>query len=121
MRICAKKHNLPEINSAESYATYLKAIAKDEKGITAFGAKPADGWKFHELDQTLLEQNNNFNLVDASLLPLAYKLDDASGKVFNIYDTPEFTSLLQYYKDLADNGAWSKNVVSNKKTMYGRM
>lgn len=113
-----KKHNLPEINSPESYATYLKAIAKDEKGITAYGAKPADGWKFHELDQTLLEQNNNFKIVDRSLLPLAYKLDDASGKVFNIYDTPEFTSLLQYYKDLADNGAWSKNVVSNKNDVW---
>ena len=113
-----KKYNLPEINSPESYANYLKTIAKEESTITAYGAKPADGWKWHELDQTLLEQNNDFNLVDANLLPLAYKLDDATGKVFNIYDTPEFTELLKYYKDLADNGAWSKNVVSNKNDVW---
>ncbi|WP_249897411.1 DUF3502 domain-containing protein [Paenibacillus sp. PK3_47] len=113
-----KKYNLPEINSPETYADYLKTVAKEEQGVTAFGAKPADGWKFHELDQTLLEQNNDFNLVDANLLPLAYKLDDATGQIFNIYDTPEFTELLKYYKDLADNGAWSKNVVSNKNDVW---
>ncbi|MHA6529519.1 DUF3502 domain-containing protein [Paenibacillus sp. BAC0078] len=113
-----KKYNLPEINSPETYANYLKTVAKNEKGITAYGAKPADGWKWHELDQTLLEQNNNFNLVDPNLTPLAYKLDDASGKIFDIYDTPEFKQLLTYYKDLADNGAWSKNVVSNKNDVW---
>jgi putative aldouronate transport system substrate-binding protein len=113
-----KKYNLPEINSLESYATYLKTVAKEETGITAYGAKPADGWKWHELDQATLEQNNDWNLVDANLLPLAYKLDDATGKVFNIYDTPEFRELLTYYKDLADNGVWSKNVVSNKNDVW---
>ncbi|WP_343049535.1 ABC transporter substrate-binding protein [Paenibacillus phytohabitans] len=113
-----KKYNLPEINSLESYATYLKTVAKEETGITAYGAKPADGWKWHELDQATLEQNNDWNLVDANLLPLAYKLDDATGKIFNIYDTPEFRELLTYYKDLADNGVWSKNVVSNKNDVW---
>lgn len=113
-----KKHNLPEINSLESYGTYLKTVAEKEKGITAYGAKAADGWKWHELDQATLEQNNDWNLVDANLLPLAYSLDDASGKIFNIYDTPEFKELLNYYKDLADSGVWSKNVVSNKNDVW---
>jgi putative aldouronate transport system substrate-binding protein len=116
-----KKYNLPEINSLESYANYLKMVAKSEKGINAYGAKAADGWKWHELDQTTLEQNNDWNLVDASSLPLAYKLDDASGKVFDIYDTPEYKQLLAYYKDLADNGVWSKNVVSNKNDVWQDM
>lgn len=115
-----KKYNLEPVNSPETYAAYLKAIAANEKGVNAFNAKGADGWKWHELDQILLEQANDFNLVDYSM-PLAYKLDDATGQVFNIYDTPEFKSLLTYYKDLADNGAWSKNIVSNKNDVWQDM
>lgn len=113
-----KKYNLPEINSLETYGEYLKTVANNEPGITAYGAKAADGWKWHELDQATLEQHNDWNLVDANLMPLAYRLDDPSGQVFNIYDTPEFTELLEYYKDLADNGVWSKNVVSNKNDVW---
>ncbi|KAA8997183.1 DUF3502 domain-containing protein [Paenibacillus spiritus] len=115
-----KKYNLEPVTSPETYAAYLKAIAQNEKGMNAFGAKPADGWKWHELDQILLEQKNDWNLVDYNF-PLAYKLDDASAKVFNVYDTPEFASLLTYYKDLADSGAWSKNIVSNKNDVWQDM
>ncbi|MDQ0060654.1 ABC transporter substrate-binding protein [Paenibacillus harenae] len=115
-----KKHNLPEVNSPESFANYVKTIAANEKGINAYNAKAADGWKWHELDQILLEQQNEWNLVDYSM-PLAYKLDDATGKIFNVYDTPEFKALVTYYKDLADNNAWSKNVVSNKNDVWQDM
>lgn len=112
-----KKYNIDPINSPETYANYVKTIAANEKSLNAFGAKPADGWKWHELDQILLEQQNEWNLVDYSM-PLAYKLDDASGKVFNVYDTPEFRQLLEYYKDLADNKGWSKNIVNNKNDVW---
>ncbi|CAM3635168.1 DUF3502 domain-containing protein [Cohnella lubricantis] len=115
-----QKYNLPEINSLESYANYLKTVAQNEKGITAYGAKAADGWKWHELDQATLEHNNDFKVIDTRV-PLAIKLDDATGKVFNIYDTPEFKELLAYYKDLADNGVWSKNVVNNKNDVWQDM
>ncbi|CAM3982287.1 DUF3502 domain-containing protein [Paenibacillus alkaliterrae] len=115
-----KKHNLDPVNSPETFANYVKTIAANEKGINAYNAKAADGWKWHELDQILLEQQNEWNLVDYNM-PLAYKLDDASGKVFNVYDTPEFKELLKYYKDLADNNAWSKNVVSNKNDVWQDM
>ncbi|WP_123039395.1 DUF3502 domain-containing protein [Cohnella candidum] len=112
-----KKYNLPAVNSPETFANYLKTLAQNEKGILPFQAKAADGWKWHELDQILLEQQNEWNLVDYNI-PLAYKLDDASGKVFNVYDTPEFKQLLTYYKDLSDNKAWSRNVVSNKNDQW---
>ncbi|MBW7458912.1 ABC transporter substrate-binding protein, partial [Paenibacillus sepulcri] len=115
-----QKYNLEPVNSPETFAAYLKAIAANEKGINAYGAKPADGWKWHELDQILLEQQNDWNLVNYDI-PLAYKLDDAKGQVFNVYDTPEFKQLLTYYKDLADNQAWSKNVVSNKNDVWQDM
>lgn len=115
-----KKYNLDPVNSPETFANYVKTIAANEKGINAYNAKAADGWKWHELDQILLEQKNEWNLVDYNM-PLAYKLDDASGKVFNIYDTPEFKELLKYYKDLAENNAWSKNIVSNKNDVWQDM
>jgi putative aldouronate transport system substrate-binding protein len=113
-----EKYNLEPIDSPETYAAYLKAVAANEPGVSAYGAKPADGWKWHELDQALLEQANEWNLVDANSMPLAYRLDDATGQVFNVYDTPEFGELLKYYKDLADNGAWSRNIVSNKNDIW---
>lgn len=112
-----KKYNLEPVTSPETYAAYVKAIAANEKGINAFQAKAADGWKWHELDQIMLEQQNEWNLVDYNF-PLAYKMDDATGKVFNVYDTPEFKQLLAYYKDLADNNGWSRNVVSNKNDVW---
>lgn len=114
------KYNLEPVNSPETYATYLKTIAANEKGMGAFGAKPGDGWKWHELDEVLLEQQNNWKVVDPNV-PFAFKMDDPAGKVFNVYDTPEFTELLKYYKDLVDNGAWSKNVISYKNDVWQDM
>ncbi|MEK5477899.1 ABC transporter substrate-binding protein [Paenibacillus sp. FSL R5-0407] len=115
-----KKYNLEPINSPETYAAYVKAVGANEKGVSAFGAKPADGWKWHELDQALLEQQNEWNLIDYSF-PLAYKLTDEKGQLFNVYDTPEFRELLTFYKDLADNKGWSKNIVSNKNDVWQDM
>ncbi|WP_028611618.1 ABC transporter substrate-binding protein [Paenibacillus harenae] len=115
-----KKYNLDPVNSPESFAKYVITIAANEKSINAYNAKPGDGWKWHELDQILLEQNNEWNLVDANF-PFAYKLDDVTGKVFNVYDTPEFKELLKYYKDLADNNVWSKNIVNNKNDIWQDM
>jgi putative aldouronate transport system substrate-binding protein len=107
-----KKYNLPEINSPEAYATYLKTIAQKEKGTTPFTPETGD-WKYHNLDRVLLKQQLEWNMFDLDL-PFAFKLTDEAGKVFNVYETQEFKDLLVYYKDLADNNAWSKNVLNSK-------
>ncbi|WP_337100580.1 ABC transporter substrate-binding protein [Paenibacillus sp. YIM B09110] len=107
-----KKYNLPEINSPETYATYLKAIAQNEPGVTPFTPETGD-WKYHNLDRVLLKQQQEWNMFDLDL-PFAYKLSDDKGQVFNVYETQEFKDLLLYYKDLADNNAWSKNVLNSK-------
>lgn len=107
-----KKYNLPEINSPESYATYLKTIAENEKGIVPFTPETGD-WKYHNLDRVLLKQQNEWNMFDLDL-PFAFKLTDEKGQVFNVYETQEFKDLLVYYKDLADHNAWSKNVLNSK-------
>lgn len=115
-----KKYGLEPVNSPETFAAYVKAVGAGEPGMSAYGAKPADGWKWHELDQILLEQRNDWNLVDYSM-PLAYRLDDPEGRVFNVYDTPEFGSLLAYYKDLADHNGWSRNTITNKNDVWQDM
>ncbi|ASA26628.1 sugar ABC transporter substrate-binding protein [Paenibacillus donghaensis] len=107
-----KKHNLPEINSPETYATYLKGIAQNEKGVSPFTPETGD-WKFHNLDRVLLKQQTEWNMFDFDL-PFAFKLTDEKGQVFNVYETQEFKDLLVYYKDLANNNAWSKNVLNSK-------
>ncbi|MFC4598489.1 ABC transporter substrate-binding protein [Cohnella hongkongensis] len=115
-----KKYHLEPVSDPETFAAYLKAVGTGEPGISAFGAKPADGWKWHELDQILLEQQNEWNLVDYSI-PFAYRLDDPEGRVFNVYETPEFRELIAYYKDLADRSGWSKNVITNKTDVWQSM
>lgn len=107
-----KKYNLPEINSPEAYANYLKTISGKEKGVTPFVPETGD-WKLHNLDRILLKQQNEWNLFDLDL-PMGFKLDDPAGKVFNLYETPEFKELVYYYKDLAENNAWSKSALNSK-------
>lgn len=115
-----KKYNLELVNSPESFAVYAKTIAENEKGMSGFAAAAGGGYKWHELDNILLEQQNEWRLVDPNM-PFAFKLDDPKGTVFNVYDTPEFEKLLVYYKDLADNGVWSKNVVNSKNDIWQDM
>ncbi|WP_438432148.1 ABC transporter substrate-binding protein [Gorillibacterium sp. sgz500922] len=107
-----KKYNLPEINSPEAYATYLKTIAEKEKGVIPFTPETGD-WKFHNLDRVLMKQQFEWHTFDLDL-PIAFRLDDPKGTVFNVYETPEFKQLALYYKDLADHNVWSKNVLNNK-------
>ncbi|TFE28647.1 ABC transporter substrate-binding protein [Cohnella luojiensis] len=107
-----KKYNLPVIDSPEAYTNYLKAVAANEKGVIPFTPETGD-WKLHNLDRVLLKQQRDWNMLDFDL-PLGFKLTDEKGQIFNVYETPEFKELLLYYKDLADNNAWSKNVLNSK-------
>lgn len=112
-----KKYNLEPVTDPETFAAYTKTIAKNESGMSGFATAVGGGYKWHELDNMLLEQQNEWRLVDPNM-PFAYRLDDETGTVFNVYETPEFSELLVYYKDLADNGVWSRNVVNSKNEVW---
>ncbi len=107
-----KKYNLPAIDSPEAYANYLKTVAQNEKGVIPFTPETGD-WKYHNLDRVLLKQENEWNMFDLDM-PFAFKLNDSKGQVFNVYETQEFKDRVNYYKDLADNNAWSKNALNSK-------
>ncbi|CAH1208366.1 hypothetical protein PAECIP111892_03097 [Paenibacillus auburnensis] len=112
-----QKYNLPEVNSLESFATYLKTIAKNEKGVTAYSDAAGNGVVWHDLDLQTLFQLNNWRLLNYAV-PIAFKADDPTGKLFNVIETPEYKDLLNYYKDLADNGVWPKNIINNKADIW---
>jgi putative aldouronate transport system substrate-binding protein len=107
------KHNIPEVNDMESLANYMKTVAQNEKDMLAFLSSPPGKGQFNALDEVLLLGKNNWRLVEPTL-PLAYKYDDPNGQLFNIYETPEFKELLGYYKELADLGVWSKDILNNQ-------
>ncbi|MDR6553175.1 extracellular solute-binding protein [Paenibacillus qinlingensis] len=104
-----EKYSLPPITDGASFAKYSDTIAKNEKGVTPFGATLGT---VHTLDTLLLLQKNNWKQIDGT--PFAFNANDATGKVFNIYDTPEFKELLTYYKTLAENGSWMRDVLTYK-------
>ncbi|SDT38093.1 putative aldouronate transport system substrate-binding protein [Paenibacillaceae bacterium GAS479] len=108
-----EKYGLEPVNSPETYAAYLKAVAKNEKGMTPYGLESAET-STHNLDKQLLVQKNNWK--EFTGLPFTVKTDDAKAQVFNMYETPEFDQLLTYYKDLADNGGWSRNALTSKSS-----
>ncbi|MCM3746321.1 DUF3502 domain-containing protein [Paenibacillus pasadenensis] len=106
-----EKYGLEPVNSPETYAAYLKAVAKNEKAMTPYGLESAETTN-HNLDKLLLIQKNNWK--EFSGLPFSVKTTDEKAQVFNMYETPEFDQLLTYYKDLADNGGWSRNALTTK-------
>jgi len=108
-----KKYNLPSLQSPEDFANYLTTLADNEKGLIPFNIAAGNGAFFHELDPIFVEQNNEWNLVDNGL-PLAYSMNDNAGKIFNFFETPEYSQTLALYKTLSEKGAWPKNVVNNK-------
>lgn len=104
-----EKYNLPPITDGASFEKFTDAIVKNEKGVTPFGPTLAS---MNALDTPLLMQKNNWKPIDGT--PFAVSIGDASGKVFDIYDTPQFKELLTYYKNLADNGTWMRDVLTYK-------
>lgn len=112
-----KKYNLPAIKTPDDFANYLITLAENEKGLIPFNIEAGNGWFFHALDVILVEQKNEWKLVDNGL-PLAYKMTDDKGIVFNFFETPEYKETLALYKKLADSGAWPKNVINNKSNTW---
>ncbi|WP_199615876.1 ABC transporter substrate-binding protein [Paenibacillus alkalitolerans] len=107
------KYNLSPVTDSASLKDYLITVAQKEKDLIAFKSSPPGKGQFNALDEVLLLGENNWRLVDPTL-PLAYNIEDPKGQLFNIYETPEFQQLMIYYKELAEQGVWSKDILNNK-------
>lgn len=54
--LCKKNnHNLDPVTNPETFAAYTKALAKIEQGMFSFATAAGGGYKWHELDNMLLE------------------------------------------------------------------
>lgn len=101
-----QKHNLPELKTYDDYVTYLKTVAEKEKNF-----KPSIG--VSEFNAVELVQPNEWNFV-VPQMPVAYKVTDNSGKLFNFVDTPEFVTFSKKMYDTQKTGAWSRDAIANK-------
>ncbi|KQX64879.1 MULTISPECIES: ABC transporter substrate-binding protein [unclassified Paenibacillus] len=101
-----QKYNLPELKTYDDYVTFLKTVAEKEKDF-----KPSIG--VSEFNAIELVQPNEWNFV-VPQLPVAYKVTDGSGKLFNYVDTPEFADFAKKMNDTQKTGAWSRDAIANK-------
>ena len=108
-----EKYNVPPIKNVDDLTNYLKTVAKNDKDLQAWAHTIQAG----DLDLLSLYQPNNWYWggVDGGLVDgFTYNITDTSGKIFSVFDTPEYPKQLQLEKDLADNGVWSKNAIVSK-------
>lgn len=108
-----EKYKIAPVKSVDELSNYLKTVAKNEKDLQAWGNTGEPG----SLDKmTIYQPNEWFNggATGGIVNGLTYKITDPSGKIFSVYDTPEYAKQLQLTKDLADNGVWSKNAIVSK-------
>ncbi|MDQ6422982.1 ABC transporter substrate-binding protein [Paenibacillus sp. LHD-117] len=101
-----EKHGIPEVKTLDDYQNYLKVIAEKEKSIIPSLGPGEGSW---------LEfvQPNEF--ADAMYpLPIGYKMNDATGKVFSYMDTPEYTEYIEKMYTAAQAGAWQRDAIVSK-------
>ncbi|UUZ96783.1 ABC transporter substrate-binding protein [Paenibacillus sp. P25] len=101
-----EKYGLPPLKTYDDYVTFLKTVAEKDKAFTpSIGAS--------EFNTIELIQPNEWNFV-VPRLPIVYKLNDASGKLFNYADTPEFEKFANQMYATAKTGAWSRDALTSK-------
>lgn len=101
-----EKYGLPEPKNYDDYVKFLKTVAEKEKGVTpSIGAS--------EFNTVELLQPNEWNYV-VPQYPIGYKVTDASGKLFNYAETPEFAAFVKQMNEAAKSGAWSRDAITSK-------
>jgi putative aldouronate transport system substrate-binding protein len=101
-----EKYGMQPLKTYNDYVAYLKAVAEKDKAFTpSLGAS--------EFNSIELVQANEWNFV-VPQLPIAYNLNDKSGKLFNYVDTPEFEKFAAQMFDSAKSGAWTRDALVSK-------
>ncbi|MBX4268368.1 ABC transporter substrate-binding protein [Clostridium estertheticum] len=109
-----EKYHIPAITSQAGLEKYYETIAKNEKDIV-----PIINGGGQNLQFPLELQANGFTGVMGTYGSdpiLGYKMNDTTGKVFSIIDTPEYKDYAVKMKKYADSGYWSKSSISSKET-----
>ena len=107
-----EKYGVPVLKSYADIVTYLKAIGKNESGITPLtdlgsgvGGRWFGAWAYGR---------NLTGVGSLSAYSLAFDQNKNDGKIFSIPESPEYLEYAKTQKELQDTGVISKSANSNK-------
>ncbi|CAM4510776.1 putative aldouronate transport system substrate-binding protein [Paenibacillus endophyticus] len=105
-----EKYNLPEVKSLTDFVNFLTTVAKNEKGMTAFGG-PSVNINPNPIPIIFGDLERAF--VHGSA-PLIYELNSPNPKISNYLDDPEYAGRLEMLYEMAQNGVWEKDSIVSK-------
>ncbi|WP_176835492.1 MULTISPECIES: ABC transporter substrate-binding protein [unclassified Paenibacillus] len=105
-----EKYKLPEVKSLTDYVNFMTTVAKNEKGITAFGG-PSVNITPNPIPIMFADLERLF--VHGSA-PLAYDMKSPNPKLVNYLDDPEYSGRLNMLYEMAQNGVWEKDSIVSK-------
>ncbi|MGH4050314.1 MAG: DUF3502 domain-containing protein [Clostridium sp.] len=109
-----QKYNIDPIKSQADLEKYYDAIAKNEKNMVPLIMGGIQSLEFILQTQAVGIAGLTGTYIADPLI--GYKMDDTSGKIFSMIDTPEYKKYAETMKQYADKGYWSKNSISSKDT-----
>ena len=109
-----EKYNIPEIKSMADLEKYYAAIAKNEKDIVPIINGGGQNLQF-PLEFQASGSVGVMGTYAADPI-LAYNMNDTTGKIFSVIDTPAYKDYAVKMKEYADKGYWSKSSISSKET-----
>ena len=101
-----EKYNLPPVTSLETLEDYMSAVAKNETTITP--------WCALSTRSIALMTPNEWDYAGnvGEEIMIGYKINDNSGQIFSIVDTPEYEAYVKRMKTWFENGYWTSDVLS---------
>ncbi|MFC0214572.1 ABC transporter substrate-binding protein [Paenibacillus chartarius] len=101
-----EKYGMQPLKTYADYLNYLKTVAEKDKAFTpSLGAS--------EFNTIELLQPNEWSYI-VPQLPIAYNLNDKTGKLFNYTETPEFEKFAAQMFESAKSGAWARDALVSK-------
>ncbi|TYP76633.1 ABC transporter substrate-binding protein [Paenibacillus methanolicus] len=105
-----EKYNLPEVKSQADFVKFLSTVAKNEKGMTAFGG-PSTSLNgvalpimFNDLERVFVHGS----------APLVYDMKSEHPKLYNYLDDSKYIEKLNTLYDMAQQGIWPKDAIVSK-------
>ncbi|TYP76632.1 ABC transporter substrate-binding protein [Paenibacillus methanolicus] len=105
-----EKYNLPEVKSQADFVNYLSTVAKNEKGMTAFGGPSTN---LNGLALPILFTDLERLFVHGGV-PLVYDMRSEHPKLSNYLEDPQYIEKLNLLYDMARQGIWPKDAIVAK-------
>ncbi|TYP76852.1 ABC transporter substrate-binding protein [Paenibacillus methanolicus] len=104
-----EKHNIPPLKTIDDFEKYLDAIAKNEPNLVPFD----EGIGAYTLYDFIVGTEFTPKYVIGNS-HVTVDLKDASGKLVDIAQTPQYLEFAKKMADWSKKGYWSQNAMLNK-------